>query len=451
MLIEELAAREILDSRGNPTVHVSVLLEDGAVGQAAVPAGASTGAHEAAELRDGDARRYGGRGVLKAVAGVNNEIAAALEGQPAADQRAIDRLLVELDGTANKARLGANATLGVSLAVARAAADSAEQPLYRYLGGAAAQRLPVPMFNILNGGRHAEGSTDFQEFMVMPAGAASFAEGLRMGAETAHALRRILHERGLGTTVGDEGGFAPALDGNEAAIRLVLEAIEGAGYRPGADLVIALDPAATELWRREEYALAREGRTLSSAALIDHWADWVERYPIASIEDGLAEDDWAGWTALTERLGERVQLVADDLAVTNPERIRRAIDERAANSVLIKLNQIGTLSETLDAIALTQRAGWTAVVSHRSGETEDAFIADLAVATGAGQIKAGAPIRGERTAKYNRLLEIEAELGASAAYAGWEAIRQLGPRPASASPPSPPSRSRRRRRPRDRH
>ncbi len=451
MLIEELAAREILDSRGNPTVHVSVLLEDGAVGQAAVPSGASTGAHEAAELRDGDARRYGGRGALKAVAGVNGEIAAALEGQPAADQRAIDRLLVELDGTANKARLGANATLGVSLAVARAAADSAEQPLYRYLGGAAAQRLPVPMFNILNGGRHAEGSTDFQEFMVMPAGAASFAEGLRMGAETAHALRRILQDRGLGTTVGDEGGFAPALDGNEEAIRLVLEAIEGAGYRPGADLVVALDPAATELWRREEYVLEKEGRSLSSAALIDHWADWVERYPIASIEDGLAEDDWAGWTALTERLGERVQLVADDLAVTNPERIRRAIDERAANSVLIKLNQIGTLSETLDAIALTQRAGWTAVVSHRSGETEDAFIADLAVATGAGQIKAGAPIRGERTAKYNRLLEIEAELGASAAYAGWEAIRQLGPRPATASPPSPPSRSRRRRRPRDRH
>ena len=451
MLIEELSAREILDSRGNPTVHVSVLLDDGAVGQAAVPSGASTGAHEAVELRDGDAGRYGGRGALKAAANVNGEIAAALEGQPAADQRAIDRLLIELDGTANKARLGANATLGVSLAVARAAADSAEEPLYRYLGGAAANRLPVPMFNILNGGRHAEGSTDFQEFMVMPVGAERFADGLRMGAETAHALRRILRDRGLSTTVGDEGGFAPALDGNEEAVRLALEAIEGAGHRPGADLAIALDPAATELWRRDAYALAREGRTLSSAELIDRWADWTERYPIASIEDGLAEDDWAGWSALTERLGERVQLVGDDLLATNPERIRRAIDERAANSVLIKLNQIGTLSETLDAIALAQRAGWTAVVSHRSGETEDAFIADLAVAAGAGQIKAGAPVRGERTAKYNRLLEIEAELGASAVYAGWEAIRQLGPRPAAGSAPEPPSRARRRRRPRDRH
>ncbi len=451
MLIEELVAREILDSRGNPTVHVSVLLEDGSVGQAAVPSGASTGAHEAVELRDGDASRFGGKGVLKAVANVNTEVNAALTGQPAADQRAVDRLLVELDGTANKARLGANAMLGVSLAVARAAAESAEEPLYRYLGGAAAHRLPVPMFNILNGGRHAEDSTDFQEFMVMPAGAESFAEGLRMGAEVYQMLQRLLRERGLGTTIGDEGGFAPALGGNEEAVQVVLEAIEGAGYRAGADLVIALDPASTEFYQREEYVLAKEGRTLSSEALIDHWADWASRYPVASIEDGLAEDDWAGWSALVERLGASVQLVADDLVVTNPERIQRAIDERAANSVLIKLNQIGTLSETLDAIVLTQRAGWTAVVSHRSGETEDTFIADLAVATGAGQIKTGAPARSERTAKYNRLLEIEAELGASAEYAGWEAIRQLGPRPAASTPAAPPSRARRRRRPRDRH
>ena len=451
MLIEELVAREILDSRGNPTVHVSVLLEDGSVGQAAVPSGASTGAYEAVELRDGDASRFAGKGVLKAVGNVNTEINAALIGQPAADQRAVDRLLIELDGTANKARLGANATLGVSLAVARAAAESAEEPLYRYLGGAAAHRLPVPMFNILNGGRHAEDSTDFQEFMVMPAGAESFSEGLRMGAEVYQALQRLLRERGLGTTIGDEGGFAPSLGGNEETVQVVLEAIEGAGYRAGTDLVIALDPASTELYQREEYVLAKEGRTLSSEALIDHWADWASRYPIASIEDGLAEDDWAGWSALVERLGASVQLVADDLVVTNPERIQRAIDEHAANSVLIKLNQIGTLSETLDAIALTQRAGWTAVISHRSGETEDTFIADLAVATGVGQIKTGAPARSERTAKYNRLLEIEAELGASVEYAGWEAVRQLGPRPASSTPVAPPSRARRRRRPRDRH
>ena len=451
MLIEELVAREILDSRGNPTVQVSVLLDDGSVGQAAVPSGASTGAYEAVELRDGDARRYGGKGVLKAVANINSEINAALIGQPAADQRAVDRVLIELDGTANKARLGANAMLGVSLAVGRAAADSAEEPLYRYLGGAPAHRLPVPMFNILNGGRHAEDSTDFQEFMVMPVGAETFSEGLRMGAEVYQSLKRILHDRGLSTNIGDEGGFAPSLAGNEEAVQVVLEAIEGAGYRPGADLVLALDPATTELYQGGEYVLEKEGRTLSSEALIDHWAGWAGRYPIASIEDGLAEDDWSGWSALVERLGPTVQLVGDDLLVTNPERIQRAIDEGAANSVLIKLNQIGTLSETLDAIALAHRAGWTAVISHRSGETEDTFIADLAVATAAGQIKTGAPARSERTAKYNRLLEIESELGASASYAGWEAIRQLGPRPAAETPPAPPSRSRRRRRPRDRH
>ena len=451
MLIEELVAREVLDSRGNPTVQVSVLLDDGAVGQAAVPSGASTGAYEAVELRDGDARRYGGKGVLKAVENVNGEMNAALVGQAAADQRAIDRLLIELDGTANKARLGANAMLGVSLAVARAAADSAEEPLYRYLGGAAANRLPVPMFNILNGGRHAEDSTDFQEFMVMPVGAETFSEGLRMGAEVYQSLKRILSDRNLGANIGDEGGFAPSLPGNEEAVQVVLEAIEGAGYRPGADLVLALDPATTELYQGGEYVLEKEGRTLSSEGLIDHWADWAARYPIASIEDGLAEDDWSGWSALVKRLGSSVQLVGDDLLVTNPERIQRGIDEAAANSVLVKLNQIGTLSETLDAINLAHRAGWTAVISHRSGETEDTFIADLAVATGAGQIKTGAPARSERTAKYNRVLEIETELGATASFAGWEAIGQLGPRPPAEAPPAPPSRSRRRRRPRDRH
>ena len=453
MIIAEIAAREILDSRGNPTVQVSVLLDDGSVGVAAVPSGASTGAHEAVELRDGDARRYGGKGVQKAVANVNGEIAEALRGAIALDQATVDRAMIELDGTANKGRLGANATLGVSLAVARAAAQSSGMPLYRYLGGAAARLLPVPMFNILNGGKHAEDSTDFQEFMVMPVGAESFGEGLRMGVEVYHALRAILHDRGLGTTVGDEGGFAPSLPGNEEAVQVVLEAIERAGYRPGSDAVIALDPATTELYQNGEYVLPKEGRALSSEEMVAHWSRWTSDYPIASIEDGLAEDDWEGWAALVAEAGDRVQLVGDDLLVTNPERIRRGISARAANSVLVKLNQIGTLTETIEAVTTAQRAGWTAVISHRSGETEDTFIADLAVATGAGQIKTGAPARSERTAKYNRLLEIEAELGEGAQYAGWEAIRQLGPRPESpaATPRPPSSRARRGRSPRARH
>ncbi|MCC6383243.1 MAG: phosphopyruvate hydratase [Dehalococcoidia bacterium] len=448
MLIHEVTAREILDSRGNPTVEVSVFLDDGSLGSAAVPSGASTGAHEAVELRDGDPRRYGGKGVRKAVAAVEGPIAKALMDIPASEQILVDRILCELDGTPNKSKLGANATLGVSLAVARAAADSLGLPLFRYLGGPAAHRRPVPMFNILNGGKHAPDSTDFQEFMVMPVGADSFSEGLRMGVEVYHALKGLLHERGLAVSVGDEGGFAPSLPGNEAAVQVVVEAIERAGYRPAEDAVLALDPATTELYHNGQYALAREGRVLTSEEMAAHWADWVAKYPIRSIEDGLAEDDWEGWAQLTARLGEQCQLVGDDLLVTNPERIRRAIAARAANSVLVKLNQIGTLSETLEAISTAQRAGWTTVISHRSGETEDTFIADLAVASGAGQIKTGAPARSERTAKYNRLLAIEAELGGGARYAGWDAIRQLGPRPGvpEAARPSPSTRAERRRR-----
>ena len=429
MFIESIEAREILDSRGNPTVHVTVMLADGATGTAAVPSGASTGAHEAVELRDGG-KRYNGKGVSKAVRNVNTEIAKALQDFPATEQRAIDRVLCELDGTPNKGRLGANAILGVSLAVARAAAESQGLPLYRYLGGAGAHRLPVPMFNILNGGKHAPDSTDFQEFMVMPVGAETFSEGLRMGVEVYHALHAILHERGLATSVGDEGGFAPSLPGNEDAVQVVLEAVERAGYKPGSDAVLALDPASTELFSGGKYALAKEKRILTSAEMVDHWAGWVEKYPIRSIEDGLAEDDWEGWASLVAKAGDRCQLVGDDLFVTNVERIRRGISEKSANSVLVKLNQIGTLTETMEAIEMAQRAGWTAVVSHRSGETEDTFIADLAVATGAGQIKTGAPARSERTAKYNRLLEIEAELGPGASYAGWDSIKQLEARPA---------------------
>jgi len=451
MFIDEIAAREILDSRGNPTVRVTVLLDDGTIGTAAVPSGASTGAHEAVELRDGDRRRYDGKGVLKAVKNVNEEINRALSDVAATEQRVVDRILCELDGTPNKGRLGANAILGTSLAVARAAARTMETPLFRYLGGSNVHRLPVPMFNILNGGQHAADSTDFQEFMVMPVGAETFTEGLRMGVEIYHALGSILHERGFVTSVGDEGGFAPSLGGNEEAVRVVIEAIERAGYKPGEDAVVALDPAATELFVNGKYVLPKEGRALTSAEMVAHWAAWVEKYPIRSIEDGLAEDDWDGWVALTAELGERAQIVGDDLLVTNPERIRRGIGMKAANSVLVKLNQIGTLTETLEAIDAAHRAGWTAVISHRSGETEDSFIADLAVATGAGQIKTGAPARSERTVKYNRLVEIEEELGPVRQYAGWSCIRQLGPRPVRDEAARPRPRAERRRTSRGRH
>ena len=429
MYITDVSGREVLDSRGNPTVQVTVILNDGSYGSALVPSGASTGAYEAAELRDGDPDRYNGKGVLRAVEHVNGEIAHALIEKVATEQREIDGILCRMDGSANKSRLGANAILGTSLAVARAGAASAGQPLYRYLGGANAHILPVPMLNILNGGQHATDSTDFQEFMVMPAGAETFREGLRMGVEVYHSLKSLLREMGHQTNVGDEGGFAPSLPGNEEAVQVVLQAIQRAGYEPGRDAVIALDPASTELYEDGKYVLPKEGRTLTSAEMVEHWSGWIDKYPIRSIEDGLAEDDWDGWKTLQERTGDRCQLVGDDLLVTNTERIARGIAEGSANSVLIKLNQIGTLTETLDAVSMAHRAGWTAVISHRSGETEDTFVADLAVATGAGQIKTGAPARGERTAKYNRLLEVEAELGDEAVYAGWDCIKQLGPRP----------------------
>ncbi len=417
-LIEDVIGREILDSRGNPTVEVDVFLIGGAVGTAMVPSGASTGAHEAVELRDGDARRYGGKGVLNAVRHVNETIRPELLGIDAVDQVSLDRLLIDLDGTPNKSKLGANALLGVSLATAHAASEAVGLPLYRYLGGAAARTLPVPLVNILNGGKHAIDSTDFQEFMIVPLGAPSFREGLRWAAETFHALGALLHERGFATTVGDEGGYAPSLGSNEDAIAAVMTAIERAGYAPGEQIAIALDPASTELVSDGSYALAREGRELSGAELIDFWADWAARYPIVSLEDGLAEDDWDGWSALTERLGSRIQLVGDDLLVTNTERLARGIRDRAANSILVKLNQIGTLTETLEAIEMAQRAGWTAVISHRSGETEDTTIADLVVGLNAGQIKTGSISRSERIAKYNRLLRIEEELGDAAVYAG---------------------------------
>ncbi|HEY0443718.1 MAG TPA: phosphopyruvate hydratase [Candidatus Limnocylindrales bacterium] len=428
--IEVVDAREILDSRGNPTVEVDVVLADGSVGRAAVPSGASTGAHEAVELRDGDRKRYGGNGVSTAVANVTDKLAPALYGMDAVDQAGIDAALIELDGTPNKRALGANAILGVSLACAHAAAASHELPLYRYLGGVGATILPAPMFNILNGGKHAQNSTDFQEFMVMPVGLETYSDALRAGAEIFHALRSILSAEGHATGQGDEGGFAPSLASNEAAVEVVLRAIEQAGYRPGDQVAIALDPAVTELVEEgtgrdgapTRYRLEKEGRTLDSGELIDLWADWSARFPIVSLEDGLAEDDWAGWTELTRRLGDRVQLVGDDLLVTNTDRIARAIDEDAANAVLIKLNQIGTLTETLQAIELARRAGWAAIVSHRSGETEDTTIADLVVATGTGQIKTGAPSRSERVAKYNRLTRIEAELGDGARYLGRAAL-----------------------------
>ena len=424
-MIEEIRAREILDSRGNPTVEVEVFLESGGTGRAAVPSGASTGAHEAVELRDGDKDRYGGKGMLQAVENVNTEIAEELYGWDALDQVGIDAFLVNLDGTPNKGRLGANALLGVSLAVARAAANALDLPLYRYLGGVAARTLPVPMMNILNGGKHADNSTDLQEFMIMPVGASSFAEALRWGAEIYHSLKKVLSGRNYNTNVGDEGGFAPSLSSNEEAVEVIVEAIEKAGYKPGQDVFIALDPASSEIYENGTYHLAREGRRLSSEEMVAFYEDWVHKYPIISIEDGLAEDDWEGWQLLRERLGDRVQLVGDDLLVTNVERLKMGIERRAANSILIKLNQIGTLTETLAAIEMAKRAGWTAVVSHRSGETEDTTIADLVVATNAGQIKTGAPARTDRVAKFNQLLRIEEELQDSAEFAGSEAFYNI--------------------------
>ena len=423
-LIESIHAREVLDSRGNPTLEVEVFLASGSVGRAAVPSGASTGAHEAVELRDGDMGRFGGKGVLQAVANVNEELAEVVVGLDAFDQVGIDNLMREVDGTENKSRIGANAMLGVSLAVARAAADEAGLPLYRYLGGPGARVLPVPMMNILNGGKHAMGSSvDMQEFMIMPVGAPTFAEALRWGTEIFHTLRRLLHDRGQNTNVGDEGGYAPSLASNEEAIQLVTEAIERAGYAPGEQVVLALDPASTEFFENGAYVLKGEGRTLSSAEMIDMWQDLTARYPIKSIEDGLAEDDWEAWQALTERIGDTVQLVGDDLFVTNTRRLRRGIDEQAGNAILVKLNQIGTLTETLEAIDVAHRHGFRAIISHRSGETADTFIADLAVATNAGQIKTGAPSRVDRVAKYNQLLRIEEELGDIAVYPGRSALR----------------------------
>ena len=421
--IERVRAREILDSRGDPTVAVDVFLENGARGTAMVPSGASTGAHEAVELRDGDPKRYRGKGVQIAVGNVDDIIAPELIGEEASDQSGIDRMLRELDGTPDKSKLGANATLGVSLACARAASAAVGLPLYRYLGGPLARTLPVPLMNVLNGGKHALDSADLQEYMLAPVGMSSFSEALRAGAEVFHALKGILHGRGTSTGVGDEGGYAPSgLADNEEPIRLMLEAIEKAGYRPGEDIALALDPAATELWSGDAYALAREGRSLTSAEMIEMYAGWRERYPIVSIEDGLAEDDWDGWAALTKQLGERVQLVGDDLFVTNVERIRRGVAEGCANAVLIKLNQIGTLSETIEAVEYAHRSGYTAVISHRSGETEDTTIADLCVALNTGQIKTGSLSRSERVAKYNRLMEIELELGDAARYPGKDAF-----------------------------
>jgi enolase len=418
--IEEIVGREILDSRGNPTVEVEVMLEDGSIGRAAVPSGASTGVHEALELRDGDKNRYLGKGVEKAVENVNETIAPELLGWDASDQEGIDAYMRELDGTPNKGKLGANAILAVSLAVAKAAAESTGQPLYRYLGGVSARTLPVPMLNILNGGAHTGWqTTDFQEFMVMPFGAESFREGLRWGAEIYHALKAVLKGKGYNTNTGDEGGFAPALKkGNTEAVEVVMEAIEKAGYKPGEQVFIALDPASSELYEDGQYNLRIEGKKLSSEAMVKLWESWVNQYPIISLEDGLAEDDWDGWLALNQAIGNRVQLVGDDLLVTNVERLKKGIEIKAANSILIKLNQIGSLSETIAAIEMAKKAKWTAVVSHRSGETEDTTIADLAVAMNAGQIKTGAPARSDRVAKYNQLLRIEEELGDAAVYPG---------------------------------
>ena len=420
--IERIHARQILDSRGNPTVEVEIGLRSGAHGHAAVPSGASTGEFEATELRDGGAA-WGGKGVSRAVANVNGEIAGSVAGLDAADQQGLDRALVELDGTPNKSRLGANAILGVSLAAAHAQAAEEGLALWRYLGGEAARVLPVPMMNVLNGGAHADNKVDFQEFMVVPCGAETFSECLRMGAEVFHALKHTLHERGLSTAVGDEGGFAPDLASNEDALKMLVAGIEAAGYEPGAEIAIALDPAASELFQNGSYVLEHEGRTLSAAELTDYWADLAARYPIVSIEDGMDEEDWDGWKTLTDRIGASVQLVGDDLFVTNTERLRRGIERGVANSILLKVNQIGTLTETLEAIAMARDAGYTAVMSHRSGETEDVTIADLAVATGCGQIKTGAPSRSDRVAKYNQLLRIEEQLGADAQFPGRSAFR----------------------------
>ncbi|MBN2303428.1 MAG: phosphopyruvate hydratase [Anaerolineae bacterium] len=427
-VIESILGREVLDSRGNPTVEVEVLLEDGSLGRAIVPSGASTGEHEAVELRDGDKKRYGGKGVLKAVDNVNGPLADALEGlMDATEQKAIDELMIELDGTPNKGNLGANAILGVSLAVARAAADSVGLPLYIYLGGVYAHTLPVPMMNILNGGKHAADSTDFQEFMVMPVGADSFREGLRWGSEIYQTLKKVLAEKGYRTTVGDEGGFAPSLPSNEGAIEVILEAIEKAGYIPGDQVYIALDPAASEIYdkKAKKYVLAKEGRSLTGEEMVQFWANWLDKYPIISLEDGLDENDWDHWVLLNRAVGDRVQLVGDDSLVTNTERVKKAIELDACNSLLCKVNQIGTLTESFAASRMSQNNNWTVVVSHRSGETEDSTISDLVVALNAGQIKTGAPARSDRIAKYNQLLRIEDDLGSAAAYAGKAAFPNI--------------------------
>jgi enolase len=423
--IEDIVAREILDSRGNPTVEVDVLLSGGAVGRAAVPSGASTGVHEALELRDGDQARFQGKGVLEAVRNINETLAVELAGWDALDQVGLDEYMRALDGTPNKSNLGANAILGVSLAVAKAAAAALGVSLYRYLGGVSARTMPVPMMNILNGGKHAEDSTDLQEFMVMPAGAPSFLEALRWGTEVYHRLKGVLKSRGYNTGVGDEGGFAPSLSANHEAIEVILEAIEKAGFKPGEDVFIALDPAASEIYENGTYVLRKEGRTLSSEEMVGFYADWVAKYPIISIEDGLAEDDWEGFQLLQKRIGDRVQIVGDDLLVTNVDRLARGIDSQAANSILIKLNQIGSLTETIAAVEMAKQAGWTTVISHRSGETEDTTIAHLAVALNTGQIKTGAPCRSDRVAKYNQLLRIEEELGDTAFYPGLGAFYNI--------------------------
>ena len=423
--IKSVKAREILDSRGNPTIEAEVALADGTAGVASVPSGASTGKYEAVELRDGDKRRYRGLGVLKAIEHVNTEIASAIAGISALEQATIDQRLIELDGTANKARLGANALLGTSLAVAKAGAGFRRVPLYRYLGGAKAKQLPVPMLNILNGGKHASGSVDFQEFMIVPVGAANFHKALQISSEVYHSLRKVLEDKRLSTNVGDEGGFAPRLPSNKDALELILAAIDMAGYKAGQDLFIALDPAASTFYQDGKYVLSREGITLSSTEMINYYVKLVSDYPVISIEDGLAEDDWASWSLLTARLGKQIQLVGDDLYATNMERLEKGIAQRASNSILIKLNQIGTFSETLAVIKRAQLAGWTTIVSHRSGETEDTTIADLAVASNAGFIKSGAPCRSERLAKYNRLLRIEEELGKTAHYPGKSVLYNL--------------------------